>query len=1049
MKGNNFYHIFIITIVFSLLVLSSSAQITITEFNDSLDSINFSYPLAYITHEYFVRLPEGTVAEARMRIQGLDILGQAILPADVVLVTDVSGSMRDYNKMDDAIAADQSFLDNVNLNYIHVGLVHYSNWRPETSGELNTDLDIHLSDDRGALEDEIDDYYADGYTNMGGGMEYAMNEILGSYAQETNRTFMLVMTDGRANCYPLDINDYDLTDPSTGYCPYGLRRIPDTVYAQGADYARHVANLCAENNITIFAIAFGRDANTGLMQDIATITGGEYHFAPDGDTLQDIYNQIAQSISYQDFPTPKIESTSPVSMDGWEYPTQYSLDTVWDAADCGSGSARCIDYRAFIQANIDSCSAYPCDVMFSAYSETFGQLTLSELYIEINEPPIGNLPPNGNCREENMFCGDTEVTINIDDGSMISDPNDELNTLTWTYDYSLQSPGGSHFLVNSDFNTTRQFIVTVDPSFMDQTFWEVFFFNVSDPSGASTMSCVNVSYEGCIFDGCGDGDLDSGEECDDGNDGNNNDECIIDYLVPYECMNATCGDGYIWNVNCSALCEQCDNGSLNNDTLADACRTNCTLPYCGDSVNDTGEECDDGANGIDTDFCNDTCALTFCGDGIRQIPNGRRRGGLLDNGVEQCDDGNTNETDDCFSNCTITTYCGNGNREGSEDCDDWPDMDFNDECIMDTGYECMNASCGDGYIWNVNCSSSCEECDNTTALNSNSPNACRVNCTNPICGDNIRDDLPPNNEECDDTSSPYCDAACQYTTICGDNITEGLEDCDDGRNGDDTDLCDDDCHWTYCGDNIRQNPNGRGIGGPANDGDEDCDGESDCTATCEYGGSTICGNNIPEGSEDCDDGPGGSEQCTPSCHWTRCGDGTKQNPNGERTGGPANDGDEDCDEGSSGNDFCTGNCEKICKEIDKSTFMDIAFDIDLYPLVTSVFGTPERLLGQSHVGADDVDLATAPNAVLVTPDPGFIGWDTVNTTLDDGSEDATICFNFTVKNITHYVMDAPEPTRLLVAKGKMVSGFYEKHLTGNITSWGPYIITVKIWEKKR
>src|SRR6185436_16742974 len=33
--------------------------------------------------------------------------------------------------------------------------------------------------------------------------------------------------------------------------------------------------------------------------------------------------------------------------------------------------------------------------------------------------------------------------------------------------------------------------------------------------------------------------------------------------------------------------EECDDGAANSDTTADACRTNCTLPRCGDGVPDT------------------------------------------------------------------------------------------------------------------------------------------------------------------------------------------------------------------------------------------------------------------------------------------------------------------------------------------------------------------------------------------------------------------------------------------------------------------------------
>ncbi len=63
---------------------------------------------------------------------------------------------------------------------------------------------------------------------------------------------------------------------------------------------------------------------------------------------------------------------------------------------------------------------------------------------------------------------------------------------------------------------------------------------------------------------------------------------------------------------------------------------------CGDSVLDTGEECDDG-NTTPGDGCSATCVIEtqgVCGDGTQGIG-------------EQCDDGNTASGDGCSANCEI------------------------------------------------------------------------------------------------------------------------------------------------------------------------------------------------------------------------------------------------------------------------------------------------------------------------------------------------------------------------------------------------------------
>ena len=65
----------------------------------------------------------------------------------------------------------------------------------------------------------------------------------------------------------------------------------------------------------------------------------------------------------------------------------------------------------------------------------------------------------------------------------------------------------------------------------------------------------------------------------------------------------TCGDGII-----DAATETCDDGATgtlpnNSDTLPNACRTDCTVAHCGDTVVDTGEQCDPPATGT----CSATC----------------------------------------------------------------------------------------------------------------------------------------------------------------------------------------------------------------------------------------------------------------------------------------------------------------------------------------------------------------------------------------------------------------------------------------------------------
>lgn len=106
-------------------------------------------------------------------------------------------------------------------------------------------------------------------------------------------------------------------------------------------------------------------------------------------------------------------------------------------------------------------------------------------------------------------------------------------------------------------------------------------------------------------------------------------------------MNADCGDCGNGIVEGS---EQCDNGMMNSDTEPDACRTDCTSPFCGDGVADpaNGETCDDG-NDTTADGCEPDCTDSptgVCGDGTIQFP-------------EECDDGGTEPGDGCAMDCTF------------------------------------------------------------------------------------------------------------------------------------------------------------------------------------------------------------------------------------------------------------------------------------------------------------------------------------------------------------------------------------------------------------
>jgi choice-of-anchor A domain-containing protein len=85
--------------------------------------------------------------------------------------------------------------------------------------------------------------------------------------------------------------------------------------------------------------------------------------------------------------------------------------------------------------------------------------------------------------------------------------------------------------------------------------------------------------------------------------------------------------------------EGCDDGNLDN---SDGCSAMCLEEVCGDGIQQAFEDCDDG-NTLDFDGCASDCTVeTFgvCGDGTVDVN-------------ETCDDGNTLSGDGCSASCFI------------------------------------------------------------------------------------------------------------------------------------------------------------------------------------------------------------------------------------------------------------------------------------------------------------------------------------------------------------------------------------------------------------
>lgn len=232
--------------------------------------------------------------------------------------------------------------------------------------------------------------------------------------------------------------------------------------------------------------------------------------------------------------------------------------------------------------------------------------------------------------------------------------------------------------------------------------------SVYDTSGnASAGLCASAAPVAAVIGACGDGVVDAGEQCDDGNS-INTDACLN------SCVSATCGDGIV-----RSGVEQCDTNELDGASCVSRGFDGGALT-CGACV-------------FNTAAC--TNAPVSCGNGIV-------------NPGETCDDGNNNQNDSCTNLCQAAV-CGDGViRSGSEQCDG---SDLGGASCSSLGYESGSLSCG------VTCTFDATSCVGDT------PTGGVEECTNTI------DDDVDGLIDCDDSDCTM-HSSCTGVFACADGL---------------------------------------------------------------------------------------------------------------------------------------------------------------------------------------------------------------------------------------------------------------------------------------
>ena len=502
-------------------------------------------------------------------------------------------------------------------------------------------LEKTLSNDHATTKSTIDGLTTDGSTNIGDAIDQANQELSSVRSNSKATKTIILLTDGIAN------EPNHIQDPEA--------------------YAEEKAAEAAALGYKIFTIGLGSngDINEAMLQNIASMTNATFHHSENGDDLSSIYNDISYEVcqygsisgcKWSDADGDGEVGAEEDMLPNWTIQLSGDMEAeqLTDATGCYlfSGLAPG-DYVVSEVVQDGWTQTYPddetYDVSIIEYDEHFTDVDFGNFNTEdscqlINEQ--GTCTADG-LREysytEHDLCEDSYTEEDETCSCVSSEDSRECNSddqadVTYTYNYEYCGETYTETVedlsCNSDYQCTDWTDVEcVDNGTMSQIQ------ECTDQYSASFTDTRDIADVVC--------DCESSElsrECTGENQANvtysyNYSYCDHNYTVPE--TDETCGGG----------------GGP-------------TLPICGDSIQESGEQCDDG-NLNNGDGCNSSCQT-------ESTPNPVCGDGNLDAG-EGCDDSNNDDGDGCSATCTIEPFCGDGNLDAGEECDD-SNTDDGDGC---------------------------------------------------------------------------------------------------------------------------------------------------------------------------------------------------------------------------------------------------------------------------------------------------------------------------------------------------------------------------------